>query len=251
MWGLFRFVVMRLPEGGGLAARGTFGATDNRGQVVKLGVLGGTGQEGRGIALRLAEAGFEVLVGSRSRTRAARTASELNRLLGVESRIRGGLNPDVAAQSRTLFLTAPFAGAAGLISVCAPHVARGTTWVDVTVPVMFDAGRVKLSSLEAGSGSEQLAAGLSDPDSLVAALKTVPARLLGEMEPLDCDVFVCGQSARRKREVARLLSRWPGVRTVDAGPLSAARTLERMSALLIGINRRYRVHGSRFQVVGL
>ena len=219
---------------------------------MKLGVLGGTGQEGRGIALRLAGAGFEVLVGSRSRTRAVGTASELNRLLGGESRVRGGLNTDVAGQARTLFLAAPFGGAAELVSVCAPHVAPGTTWVDVTVPLEFDAGRVKLISLEAGSGSEQLAAGLSDPDSLGAALQTVPARLLGEMgAPLDCDVFVCGQSARRKREVAQLLSRWPGVRTVDAGPLSAARTLERMSALLIGINRRYRVHGSRFRVVGL
>lgn len=219
---------------------------------MKLGVLGGTGQEGRGIALRLAEAGFEVLVGSRNRARAAGTAAELNRLLGGEARIRGGLNPEVAAQSGTLFLAAPFAAAVELVSVCAPHAASGTTWVDVTVPVVFRAGRVKMVPLEAGSGSEQLAAGLSDPESLVAALKTVPARLLGEVAaPLDCDVFVCGQSARRKREVAQLLTRWPGVRTVDAGRLSTAGTLERMSALLIGINRRYRVHGSRFHVVGL
>jgi NADPH-dependent F420 reductase len=219
---------------------------------MKLGVLGGTGQEGRGIALRLAKAGFDVLVGSRSRTRATRTASELNRLLGGESRIRGGLNADVATQSGTLFLAAPFTGAAELVSTCAPHAAKGTTWVDVTVPVVFHAGRVELAPLEAGSGSEQLAAGLPDPGALVAALKTVPARLLGEVAaPLDCDVFVCGKSPRRKREVAQLLSRWPGVRTVDAGPLSAARTLERMSALLIGINRRYGVHESRFRVVGL
>lgn len=219
---------------------------------MKLGVLGGTGQEGRGIALRLAGAGFQVLVGSRSRSRAAGTASELNRLLGGEARIRGGLNPHVAAQAGTLFLAAPFAGAAELVSACAPHVAPGTTWVDVTVPVEFHAGRVRMAALEAGSGSEQLAAGLTDPGSLVAALKTVPARLLGEVAaPLDCDVFVCGQSVRRKREVAQLLGRWPGVRTVDAGPLSVARTLERMSALLIDINRRHRVHGSRFRVVGL
>ena len=219
---------------------------------MKLGVLGGTGQEGRGIALRLAEAGFEVLVGSRSRSRAAGTALELNRLLGGETQIRGDLNQEVAAQARTLFLAAPFAGAADLVAACAPYAADGATWVDVTVPVVFDAGRVKMAPVEAGSGSELLAAGLPDPESLVAALKTVPARLLGDVPaPLDCDVFVCGQSARRKREVAQLLSRWPGVRTVDAGPLSAARTLERMSALLIGINRRHKVHGSRFRVVGL
>jgi len=220
--------------------------------VVKLGVLGGTGQEGRGIALRLAEAGFEVLVGSRSRTRAAGAASELNRLLGGGHRIRGGRNPDVAARSRTLFLAAPYAAAAELVSVCAPHADAAATWVDVTVPVIFRAGQVRMAPVEAGSASEHLAAGLPDPNSLVAALKTVPARLLGQLAaPLDCDVFVCGRSERRKREVARLLSRWPGVRTVDVGPLRAARTLERMSALLIGINRRHGVHGSRFRVVGL
>ena len=219
---------------------------------MKLGVLGGTGQEGRGIVLRLAEAGLEVLVGSRSRTRAEGTASELNRLLGGEDRIRGALNTEVAKRSEVLFLAAPFAGAADLVSGCAPHVAPETTWVDVTVPVVFDAGRIGLPPLEAGSGSEQLAAGLPDPAALVAALKTVPARLLGEVGiPLDCDVFVCGDSARRKRQVAQLLSRWPGVRTVDAGRLDNARALERMSALLIGINRRYRVHESRFRVMGL
>ncbi len=219
---------------------------------MKLGVLGGTGQEGRGIVLRLAEAGFEVIVGSRSRTRATGTASELNSFLGGEPLIRGGLNLEVATRSRVLFLAAPFAGAAGLVSSCAPHVAPETTWVDVTVPVAFDAGRVKMASLEAGSGSEQLAAGLPDPGALVAALKTVPASLLGDVAaPLDCDVFVCGDSMRRKKEVAQVLNRWRGVRTVDAGGLDAARTLERMSALVIGINRRYGVHESRFRVVGL
>ncbi len=219
---------------------------------MKLGVLGGTGQEGRGIVLRLAKAGFEVIVGSRSRTRAAGTASELNCLLGGDARIRGALNLEAATRSGVLFLAAPFAGAADLVSGCAPHVAPETTWVDVTVPVAFEAGRIKMVPLEAGSGSEQLAAGLPDPSALVSALKTVPARLLGEVAaPLDCDVFVCGNSARRKGEVAQVLNRWPGVRTVDAGRLDAARTLERMSALLIGINRRYRVHESRFRVVGL
>ena len=219
---------------------------------MNLGVLAGTGQEGRGIALRLAKAECEVSIGSRSRSRATETASELNRLLGGGTRIRGALNQEVAARSSVLFLAAPFAAAGDLLSRCGPHAGPEATWVDVTVPVSFDAGRVRLASLEAPSGSEQLAAVLPDPDALVAALKTVPARLLGEIAaPLDCDVFVCGNSVRRRREVAQLLSRWTGVRTVDAGPLEAARTLERMSALLIGINRRYRVHGSRFRVVGL
>ena len=219
---------------------------------MKLGVLAGTGQEGRGIALRLAEAECEVLVGSRSRSRAIGTASELNRLLGGGTRIRGALNVEVAARSTVLFLAAPFAAAADLVSGCAPDAAPDATWVDVTVPVSFDAGRVRLASLEAPSGSEQLAAALPDPDALVAALKTVPARLLVEVAaPLECDVFLCGNSVRRKREVAQVLSRWPGVRTVDVGRLDEARTLERMSALLIGLNRRYGVHGSRFRVVGL
>ena len=219
---------------------------------MKLGVLAGTGQEGRGIALRLAKAGCEVLVGSRRRSRAAGTASELNRLLGGGARIRAALNQEVAARSAVLFVASPFAAAADLVARCSPHAAPEATWVDVTVPVSFASGRVRLAPLEAPSGSEQLAAALPDPDALVAALKTVPARLLGEVTtPLDCDVFICGNSVRRKCEVAQLLSPWPGVRTLDAGPLEAARTLERMSALLIGINRRYRVHGSRFRVVGL
>src|SRR5262245_17259838 len=125
-----------------------------------IAVLGGTGREGSGLALRLGLAGFPVLVGSRSSERARETAEELNRRLGLgidATVFTGKENTEAARVADLIFLTAPFEHAAELLRACRPAFQDGSTLVDVTVPLAFRAGEVQVMELAEGSGSGHLA----------------------------------------------------------------------------------------------
>jgi NADPH-dependent F420 reductase len=220
-----------------------------------IGVLGGTGPEGRGLALRLGLAGFPVLIGSRSAERAHEQAEELQHRLGQASgptRFAGKENTEVAGAADLIFLTVPFDHAAELLQACRPVFRPGSTLVDVTVPLTFQAGRAQVREFAEGSGSAHLASCLPEGMTLVAAFKTIPAQLLADLDSsLDCDVFVCGDSQPAKGRVLEVASRIAGLRPVDAGWLREAHTLEHMCALAIGLNRRYKIKTARFRVVGL
>jgi NADPH-dependent F420 reductase len=124
--------------------------------------------------------------------------------------------------------------------------------IDITVPVSFEQGRVRYVELPEGSASEHLKARLPETIPLVAAFKTEPAHLLAEIdEPLDCDSFVSSDSKDAKARVIEALGFIKGLRPVDAGTLYSARTLERMTVLAIGINRRYKIKTARYRVIGL
>jgi NADPH-dependent F420 reductase len=224
-------------------------------RLMRIGVLGGTGVEGSGLALRLGQAGFPVLIGSRSVERARGKAQELTdklKLPSTSSIFSGSENTEVATASDLLFLSVPFEQAEGLVQACLPSFRVGTALVDVTVPLNFQAGRVELKELPEGSGSEHLARCLPEGIALVAAFKTIPAQLLSELNvSLECDVLVCSDSEEAKLSVIDVASRIQGLRALDAGPLKEARTLEHMSALAIRMNRRYKVKSARFRVVGV
>lgn len=218
---------------------------------IKLGILGGTGVEGRALALRFAEAGFSVAIGSREAEKAREKARELSARLG-KSRFTGGENAAIAASCNLVFLTTPFVHARELIDACRKTFQPGSVLVDVTVPITLREGSVQLLALEEGSGSEHLASYLPEGTPLVAAFKTIPAKVLGDLDTrLDCDLFVCGDSGEAKARVMQCASQLGTLRPIDAGPLREARALERMTALAIGINRRYKVKAGRFRVVGL
>jgi NADPH-dependent F420 reductase len=220
-----------------------------------IAVLGGTGREGSGLALRLGLAGFPVLIGSRSCERACEKAEELRHRLGRgigSTSFTGKENTEAARVADLIFLAAPFEHAADLLRACLPVFQTGSTLVDVTVPLAFQAGQVQVMELPEGSGSAHLARYLPEEMTLVAAFKTIPAQLLADLDKdLDCDVFVCSDSPQAKNQVMEVVSRVAGLRPVDAGSLREAHTLEHMSALAIGLNRRYKVKAARFRVVGL
>ena len=216
-----------------------------------LGILGGTGPEGGALATRFAQAGFSVAIGSRFAPRAREKARELSDRFGKASFV-GDENPAIAASCDLLFLTTPFEHAGGLIRACREAFPTDCILVDVTVPLTVRAGSIEVQEPEEGSGSEHLAKYLPKNIPLVAAFKTIPAKLLGKLDThLDCDVFVCGDSREAKDRVMEVASQIPTLRPIDAGPLRVARTLERMTALAVGINRRYKVHSVRFRIVGL
>jgi NADPH-dependent F420 reductase len=223
-----------------------------------VGLIGGTGEEGRGLALRWAMAGAQVTIGSRTIERAKTTADELNQLLeararqGTIERIGFAENRGVIAQSELVLLTVPFAHAASTLETHRQDFREGSILIDITVPVSFEQGRVRYVELAEGSASEHLKAQLQDNVSLVAAFKTEPAHLLAEIdEALDCDSFVASDSKEAKARVIEAIGFIEGLRAIDAGTLYSARTLERMTVLAIGINRRHKIKTARYRVVGL
>ena len=146
----------------------------------------------------------------------------------------------------------PFEHAAGLLQSCRGQFRQGQIVVDVTVPLQFREKRLQLRELPEPSASEHLAGVLPEGVSLVGAFKTIPAHLLEDLsERLDCHVFVCGDSVEARGRIVQIASGIEGLSPLDVGPLRQAATLERMTLLAIQINKRHRVHHSRFRVVGL
>ncbi len=218
---------------------------------MRIGLLGGTGIEGKGLALRFAAAGASVVLGSRSESRAQASAVEYNELLGGQS-ILGMTNTAMLAVSEIIFLTVPFGHAAAAIDTCRAGFSQGKILVDVTVPMMFREGRAEYVEQEAGSNAEMLAQHLPESVPLAAAFKTVPAHVLAEFQTqLDCNVFVCSDSAEARQRVIEAASMIPGLRPLDVGPLRTARTLERMTVLAVNLNRQYKKKGARFRIEGL
>jgi len=221
---------------------------------LRVGLIGGTGEEGRGLALRWAIAGARVSIGSRSLERAKAVADELNQLLGSRGAqtLAHGENRRVIAESDLALLTVPFAHAASTLETHRQDFRDGSILIDITVPVSFEQGRVRYVELPEGSASEHLKTRLPENIPLVAAFKTEPAHLLAEIdEALDCDSFVASDSKEAKARVIEAITFIDGLRAVDAGTLYSARTLERMTVLAIGINRRHKIKTARYRVIGL
>jgi NADPH-dependent F420 reductase len=218
---------------------------------LRVGLIGGTGEEGRGLALRWALAGAQVVVGSRAIEKAKATAEELNATIGGE-RILGETNQAAIAGSEFVLLTVPFAHAASTLEAHRQDFREGAILIDITVPASFEQGRVRYIELPEGSASEHLQSLLPEKIPIVAAFKTEPAYLLAEAhEALDCDSFVASDSKEAKIRVIDAIKLIKGLRPIDAGTLYSARALERMTVLAIGINRRYKIKTARYRVIGL
>jgi NADPH-dependent F420 reductase len=216
----------------------------------QVGLISGTGQEGQGIALRLAAAGNRVAIGSRSAERARQQALEINQRIGDEM-VQGMDNQALIKTCDTLFLTVPYIHSQQVISQYQKDLSRDQILVDVTVPIVFDKGP-HLVDLGDQSGAEHLQSLLPSGPTVVAAFKTLPAHLLCDISsPLDCYEFVCSDSSEAKSRVLELVGNIPRLRWIDAGPLRYSRSLEAITLLEISLNRRYRVKHSRVQIVGL
>ncbi len=218
---------------------------------LKIGIIGGTGEEGRGLALRFAKAGAQVTIGSRTSERASEAAAELNQFLGSE-KIAHGTNEEAVKEAEFVLLTVPFDYAAATLQSLKVYLRPNAIIIDITVPVSFEQGRVRYVEPPEGSASEHLNRMLSDVNPLVAAFKTEPAHMLVDPQAtLDCDTFVASDSKEAKARVMEAIAHIEGLRPVDAGLLYHARCLERMTVMLIGINRRNKIKTGRFKMLGL
>lgn len=211
-------------------------------------ILGGTGEQGPGMALRWAKAGVDVIIGSRQQEKAAKVATELNQELG-QHLIRGLANPDAAAASEVVALTVPFTAHNATIASVKDHL-KGKILIDVCVPLDPDNPR-KMLPPASGSATEEAQAILGESTKVVAAFQNVSAHELRHLEhAIDCDVLVCGNN-REARQVVMQLVEQMGLHAVDAGLAYQARVVEGITALLIGLNIRHKVKGSGIKISGL
>jgi NADPH-dependent F420 reductase len=212
-----------------------------------VGVLGGTGPQGRGLAVRLAAAGQRILLGSRDADRAAEIATEVAaRALpaagAAEVSVQGGSNVDVAGAADLVIVAVPYDGHAATLAELAAPLA-GKVVVDCVVPMGFDELGAYVLDVPEGSVTQQAAALL--PDSLVVgAFHHLSAVLLQDLSrpTLDGDVMVVGDDRTATDTVQALAGRLPGMRGVYAGRLRNARQVEALTINLVSVNRRYKVH---------
>ncbi len=212
-------------------------------------VIGGTGNEGPGLALRWAKSGqYHVIIGSREQEKAERVAAELNARLGRDL-IRGMVNPNAAAAADLAVLTVPYSAHLSTLESVQAGL-TGKILIDVTVPLQPP----KVSHVyipPAGSATAEAQALLGNEVRVVAAFQNVGAAHLDDPDrPIDCDVLVCGDDKEAKAE-AIALAEAAGMRGLDAGPLQNAVVVEGLTAMLIGINIRYKVKGSGIRITGL
>ena len=214
-----------------------------------IAILGGTGQQGRGLAQRLAMAGERIIVGSRDPDRARATIAGWPPTVPP---IEAADNVTAVARAGVTILAVPFPAVDALLAEVHPHFKSDSLVIDVTVPVTFDAGRMSMIELPEGSAAQHIRTRLPPSVRLAATFKTLPAHRLDELDrSLDCDEFVCGDSEEARRQAAALVSKLQGVRAIDVGSLSRAESVEHLTALAIAINRRHKIREARFRVIGL
>ena len=214
-----------------------------------LAFLGGTGPEGRGLALRMALAGEEAVIGSRDPARASTAAEELL-LAAPGARIQGAENGEAAAAAQVTFLTFPYEGQRPTLEAIGGAL-DGKVVVNVIAPMVFQRGR-GASALEVDAGSAaQEAQELLPNSQVVAAFQNVSAEELQEPGTvMEGDVVVCSDHAEAKALVMDLVRKIPDLRPVDGGGLANAKYVEQITPLLVNINRIHKIHAG-IRIVGL
>jgi NADPH-dependent F420 reductase len=226
---------------------------------VTVAIIGGTGPEGSGLALRWAKAGETIIIGSRDAQRASQAAEKLNKTgyggAGVRARataISGADNTTACQSAEIVVLTIPFQGHAEMLKQLKPALHPGQILVDTTVPLAASIGgrATRTVGVWQGSAAQQAAELVPNGVSVVAAFHNISAELLHQEAAVDCDAIVCSDdkdAAKRIRDLARKI---PGVRALDGGKLENARIVEQVTALLIGFNIRHKGH-SGLRITGL
>jgi NADPH-dependent F420 reductase len=207
-----------------------------------LTIIGGSGALGHGMALRLAQAGVPVTIGSRDADRAAEAAARIRETLPGAA-VGAAANGPAAEANDVVLLCVPFRSQSETLTNLKAHLREGQLLIDATVPLAAAvSGRAtRMLGVWQGSAAQQAAEMAPDGVRVVSALHTVSAAPLADLDhALDEDVLVCGDRKADKARAAALIEQVPGLRCVDAGRLELARITESLTALLIGVNSRYK-----------
>lgn len=207
-----------------------------------IGFIGGTGPQGRGLALRLGQAGHRVLLGSRDAGKAAEAVAKVTAKV-ADLPVEGMANDEVAAQSDVVVVVVPFEALVATMEPLKDAIGDRLV-VSCVAPLGFDGDGPHPVPVEAGSAAELLQ-GLLPSARVVGAFQNVSAtKLLRAGDPVDADVLLTGDDEAAREIVAGLVERIPGMRAVHAGPLRLSRPVEEMTAVLIAVNKRYATHST-------
>ncbi len=216
--------------------------------TTKLAVIGGTGKEGKGLALRWASAGYEIIIGSRDAGRAATTANELNVALG-KSNVSGLGNADAARVADIVVVSVPYEAHAATLDMIAEG-AQGKILIDVTAPLDPE-NKKKVLHVPEGSAAQAAQMKLGMNVRVVAAFQNISYTHLSDLHgDLGCDVLVCGNDKEAKRQVIAL-AQAAGMSAFDAGPIENAVVAEGLTAVLINVNIAFKIKNAGIHITGI
>ena len=219
----------------------------------KIAIVGGTGQEGFGLALRWVHAGESVIIGSRDSGRASAAAGEIKKAL-PHAAVEGLENAAAVAQAKVVVLTVPLAAQIATLKSIRDRLQAGTVFIDATVPLEKAlGGRLsRVIQLWDGSAAEQTARYVGKQVRVAGAFHSLSAEALRDLgRPVDSDVLITGDSREARAAVSALVAKISGARPVDLGRLENSRYAEQLAALLITLNLRHRVSSSGIRFTGL
>lgn len=219
-----------------------------------IAVIGGTGDQGFGIVLRLAKAGEKIVIGSRQQQKAEDAAKRARSILGEDCRVDSMENPKAAAAADIIIMSVPFAAHVDMIKSVVDSITPEDIFVDVVVPLSTAVGGGASTALGVweGSAAQQAMRLLPPRTKIASAFHNVVAEALQDLNhKVDCDVIVCSDGQDTRKTVMDLVAKVPGVRAVDGGRLENSRIVEQLTALLIGINIRYKVKDAGIRITGI
>jgi len=216
-----------------------------------IAILGGAGDLGQGLALHWAKAGQSVVLGSREEKKAQDAAARIKAAI-PDADVAGLENAQAAAQGTIVILAVPFSAQAGIIKSIRPSL-KNAVVVDACVPLAAVIGGRPTRMLGVWEGSAaQAARDLLPGVTVISAFHNISAEVLQDLAATpDCDVLICGDDAAAKERLSTLVKLIPGLRPLDAGPLEMSRVVEGITALLISLNRRYKVRHSAIRITGV
>ncbi|MGA1999626.1 MAG: NADPH-dependent F420 reductase [Terriglobales bacterium] len=221
--------------------------------ITTVAIVGGTGPEGRGLASRWARAGLRVIIGSRDENRARTTAQDICGQLGSDAVVEGMENSAAVRATDVVVLAVPFEGQAATLKQLRNHFRPGTVLVCATVPLASGVGDRGSRVLGVWQGSAAQAAAEMAPQGIavVGAFQNISASLLETDLPVECDVIVCTDHEKAKEVAYELARKIPGARPLDGGKLENSRIVEQITALLITLNIRHKVHSAGLRITGI
>ncbi|MCR9097893.1 MAG: NADPH-dependent F420 reductase [bacterium] len=206
-----------------------------------IAILGGTGDQGLGLALRFCQAGRKVIIGSRKADRAVEAAENVrSQVEGAD--VEGYGNEEATAKAGIVILSVPFEHTAGTVKGIKESLSEGQIVVSMAVPLAtaIGDGAVRTVGIWQGSAAEMVQSLVPKGVEVVSAFQNVSAHRLQALgEPVECDVVVSGAKAPRQK-IMDLCPLVDGLRALDGGPLSNARVVEDITALIIGLNIRHK-----------
>lgn len=222
---------------------------------MKIAIVGGTGDQGLGLALRFAKAGEEVIIGSRDVKKALNAVNLVKKMIKEEiNNIQAATNSEAAQEGDIVLLTVPLQAQMATLSSIKDDV-EGKIIVDATVPLESCIGGspVRFVSVWEGSAVERTAEFLKDKDvQVISAFNNISAASLTNIDSeVDCDCLISGEDEEAKTLVMELAEKIPGVRSIDCGGLENARIVEKITPLLINLNIRNRIKLAGIRITGL